>query len=439
MACIVAKFGGSSLANAAQFQKVKHILSLDKRRLFIVPSAPGKRFAGDSKVTDLLLHCYALHQNGENIEACFAEIEQRFLEIAKDLGLHSAIKQELATVKRNLLNGASKMYVESRGEYLNGILLAEYLGYTFFDPSNAIYFFDNGKYDSELSNRMLAEALSTLENAVIPGFYGRKQNGDIQTFSRGGSDITGAVVARALCADVYENWTDVSGFLMADPGIVENPLEIMELSYKELRELYYMGANVLHADAIYPVQRACISTNIRNTNLPEHPGTLILHSAQEKKKRRIITGIGGKAGFGMINIEKSMMHHEIGFVMRSMQALYEYQIPCEHMPSSIDSISFVVDDTLLCEKQNALSVRLQELVQADKITVLHDVALLSIVASEQIQEPENYGKIFKALEQNHIPVLCVSQAGTSLSTVIGVPAQHYKNAIRAIYKEYMGV
>lgn len=439
MSCIVAKFGGSSLASAEQFRKVKHILSLDARRLFVVPSAPGKRFPEDDKVTDLLIACHNNNMMGYSIDEKFTKITERFQSIAKELALTVNLDSELAEIKQNILNGASLMYTESRGEYLNGLLLANYLGYTFFDPARAIYFSDNGKFDSELSNRVLAESLSALPNAIIPGFYGRKQNGQIQTFSRGGSDITGAVVARALCADVYENWTDVSGFLMADPCIVKNPLEIRELTYKELRELCYMGANVLHEDAIYPVQRARISTNIRNTNFPEHPGTLILHtsSASEKPKKNLITGIAGKAGFDIITIEKSMMNSEIGFGMRVLQALYEFNLSFEHLPTGIDSICVVVNHKDFEPHEEAIRLRITELVQPDSIDINRNIAMVATVGRGMISHYGTAARLFQALSREQINIKMIDQGSSELSIIVGVDSNRFADCIRAIYQEFV--
>lgn len=438
MSCIVAKFGGSSLASAEQFKKVKHILSLDSRRLFIVPSAPGKRHAQDEKITDLLIQCYNDNMLGYSIDDSFAKIEARFLEIAGQLELDLNIAAELAEIKQNILGGASIMYTESRGEYLNGLLLAKYLGYHFFDPTRAIYFSDSGRFDSELSNRVLAESLSQLENAVIPGFYGRKQNGQIQTFSRGGSDITGAVVARALCADVYENWTDVSGFLMADPKLVERPLEIRELTYKELRELSYMGANVLHEDAIYPVQRARISTNIRNTNYPEHPGTRILPSmAEQRPNKHVITGIAGKAGFDIITIEKSMMNSEVGFGMRVLQALYEHNLPFEHIPTGIDSLSVVVNHKDFEPHEESLCTRISELAQPDSIKIHRDIAMVATVGRAMSARCDTAARLFQALHEENISIQTIVQGSSRLSLIVGVESDRFADAIRAIYHEFV--
>ena len=298
MGKIVAKFGGSSLSDAGQFAKVRQIIEMDARRCYVVPSAPGKRFDGDEKVTDLLYRTYRLHREGQDFTPAFSQVRDRFLSIASELGLKVDIASHLDEIERDILAGASEDYCASRGEYLNGLLLADYLGYHFLDPKDFIFFSRDGSFDSERTNAALSAARSRTDRAVIPGFYGSGADGRIRTFSRGGSDVSGAIVARAAYADMYENWTDVSGFLMADPHVVPGARAIRSITYRELRELSYMGATVLHEDSVFPVHRAGIPTNIRNTNAPSERGTMITHGSVEEANPYVITGIAGKLGGG---------------------------------------------------------------------------------------------------------------------------------------------
>ena len=308
MGKIVAKFGGSSLSDAGQFVKVRQIIEMDTRRCYVVPSAPGKRFDGDEKVTDLLYRTYHLHQEGKDFTPAFSQVRERFVSIATELGLKVDIISQLNKIESDLLAGASEDYCASRGEYLNGLLLADYLGYHFLDPKDYIFFSEDGAFDSERTNDALSAVLAHTDRAVIPGFYGSGADGRIRTFSRGGSDVSGAIVARAAYADLYENWTDVSGFLMADPHVVPEARTIRSITYRELRELSYMGATVLHEDSVFPVHRAGIPTNIRNTNAPSERGTMITHGSVEEKNPYVITGIAGKLGFSVISVEKAMMN-----------------------------------------------------------------------------------------------------------------------------------
>lgn len=440
MSCIVTKFGGSSLANAEQFKKVKDILQKDSRRRFVVLSAPGKENPQDEKITDLLILCYELNALKQDISSSFNKISDRFIKIVKDLHLDIDILSVLDSIKQDILAGKSKMYCASRGEYINGIILAKYLGFNFFDPEHAIFFFENGLFDAERTNRILAEKLSNLDNAVIPGFYGSDGNGEIITFSRGGSDITGAVVARALSADVYENWTDVSGFLMADPSIIDSPLEIKELSYKELRELSYMGACVLHEDAIAPVFKGGISTNIRNTNFPEHPGTVIRPDFSKlisPCKRCLITGIAGKKGFSSINIEKSMVNYEVGFAMRALQALNEYSVNIHHMPGGIDNISFVVSSSSIKKYKDIILKRIKDLASPDSLSLRENLALISVVGRAMKHNINATTRLFNALSQNDIELCLISQSNSQLSTIIAVNEHDFERAMQAIYDEFV--
>lgn len=308
----VVKFGGSSLASTRQFKKAGEIVRSDKTRRYVVPSAPGKRNDKDEKVTDMLYACYDAASAGTAYKKLLNRIKDRYLEIIDGLGLNLNLDYEFDRIEENFVKGAGRDYAASRGEYLNGLVMASYLGYEFIDAAEVIFFDALGNFESDTTNKELSERLAHVERAVIPGFYGSRHDGTIKTFSRGGSDVTGSIVAKAIHADVYENWTDVSGFLVADPRIVDNPQVIETITYKELRELAYMGASVLHEDAIFPVRKEGIPINIRNTNKPEDKGTLIVESTL-RKPRYTITGIAGKKGFCAINIEKAMMNTEVGF------------------------------------------------------------------------------------------------------------------------------
>ncbi len=334
----VVKFGGSSLASAEQFVKVGNIIHADEGRAFVVPSAPGKRYDKDTKVTDMLYACYALAERDHNFNAEIAQIEKRYQEIIDGLKLDLDLSPEFDRIIDNFKRKAGASYAASRGEYLNGIIMASYLGYEFVDPAEAIRFNEAGMFDAEVTQALLSKRLECVERAVIPGFYGAMEDGTVVTFSRGGSDITGSIVAKAIQADVYENWTDVSGILIADPRIIDDPEGIDIITYGELRELSYMGFNVLHEDAIFPVRKEGIPINIRNTNQPEDEGTWIVgHTC--KKAKYTITGIAGKKGFASINIEKDMMNAEVGFGRKVLQVFEEYDISFEHMPSGIDTLN----------------------------------------------------------------------------------------------------
>ncbi len=343
----VVKFGGSSLADAEHFKQVASIIKADPARKYVVPSAPGKRFKDDTKVTDMLYRCYEMIKNHEDIDEYYGKICDRYNGIIADLGLDFDISGELEYVKLAMLHSSGRDYAASRGEYLNGLILAKYLKYDFIDAENVIYFKDNGTFDEQKTNEIMGAELLKHKNAVIPGFYGVMPNGTIKTFSRGGSDITGSIVARAAEADLYENWTDVSGFMMADPRIIDNPASIATITYRELRELSYMGATVLHEDAIFPVRYAGIPINIKNTNAPEDVGTMIVAETSDYDTEKVITGVAGKKGFSVITIEKDQMNSEVGFGRKVLEVLEDHEISFEHLPSGIDNMSIVVSSATL--------------------------------------------------------------------------------------------
>ncbi len=432
----VVKFGGSSLASAEQFKKVKSIITAEEDRRFVVPSAPGKRCASDTKVTDMLYQCYALAELGQPFSAELAAIKARYQEIIDGLSLTVSLDMEFETIEKKFSACAGKDYAASRGEYLNGILLANYLGYAFLDSAEYIFFTDDGRFDSEKTNSVLRARLTTMENAVVPGFYGSLPNGRIKTFSRGGSDITGSIVARAVHANLYENWTDVSGFLVADPRIVDRPEAIETITYRELRELSYMGAGVLHEDAIFPVRSAGIPINIKNTNAPKDPGTFIVESTS-RKPRHIITGIAGKKGFTSINIEKDMMNSEIGFGRKVLTAFEDNGISFEHMPSGIDTLTVFVHQSEFEEKEQAVLAELHRLAKPDSIEIETDFALIAVVGRAMKAKWGTAAKIFSALHRASINVKMIDQGSSEQNIIIGVRNHDFEDAIRAIYNSFV--
>lgn len=428
----VVKFGGSSLASAQQFQKVADIIHAEKDRRYVVPSAPGKRFSGDTKVTDMLYGCYHLAENGKDFKKELADIAARYQEIIDGLGLSLSLKDEFAVIEKNFKEKAGENYAASRGEYLNGIVMAAYLGYEFIDAAEVIRFKDSGEFDSELTNEILSQRLAGMDSAVVPGFYGAYEDGKVKTFSRGGSDITGSIVARAAKADVYENWTDVSGFLIADPRIIKNPEVIDTITYRELRELSYMGASVLHEDAIFPVRREGIPINIRNTNKPEDGGTWIVESTCQKAKY-VITGIAGKQGFCSVNIEKAMMNSEIGFGRKVLQAFEDSGISFEHVPSGIDTMTVFVHQDEFMDKEQKVVSAIHRLASPDSVDIEADLALIAVVGRGMKSTRGTAGRIFSALAHANVNVKMIDQGSSELNIIIGVANDDFKEAIKAIY------
>ncbi len=428
----VVKFGGSSLASAEQFRKVGDIIHADKERRFVIPSAPGKRFSGDTKVTDMLYGCYELAENDKDFKKELEAIEARYQEIIDGLSLTLSLKEEFQTIAENFRKKAGANYAASRGEYLNGIIMADYLGFPFIDAAEVIRFDENGDFASEITNDILRERLKDVENAVIPGFYGAYADGTVKTFSRGGSDITGSIVARAVKADVYENWTDVSGFLIADPRIIENPEGIDTITYRELRELSYMGASVLHEDAIFPVRREGIPINIRNTNRPQDEGTWIVESTCQKCKY-VVTGIAGKKGFCAVNIDKAMMNSEIGFGRKVLQAFEDYGISFEHVPSGIDTMTVFVHQDEFMDKEQKVVSAIHRLAEPDSIDIEADLALIAVVGRGMKSTRGTAGRIFSALAHANVNVKMIDQGSSELNIIIGVANEDFETAIKAIY------
>jgi len=428
----VVKFGGSSLASAEQFKKVGDIIHADKSRRFVVPSAPGKRNSKDKKVTDMLYACYDLAVKDENFDDALAKIKARYDEIIKGLSLDLSLDDEFKVIKENFKKKAGSDYAASRGEYLNGIIMANYLGYEFIDSAEVIFFDNDGTFLADKTNAILSKKLDSLENAVIPGFYGAKIDGSVKTFSRGGSDITGSIVAKAVRADIYENWTDVSGFLVADPRIIDNPKAITSITYKELRELSYMGATVLHEDAIFPVRKEGIPINIKNTNKPEDEGTFIVESTC-KAPEYIITGIAGKKGFVAVNIEKDMMNSEIGFGRKVLEAFEEHGISFEHVPSGIDTMTvFVHQEEFVGKEQEVLSA-IHRLANPDSIDLEADLGLIAVVGRGMKSNRGIAAKIFDALAQANINIKMIDQGSSEINIIIGVKNSDFDLAIKSIY------
>ena len=429
----VVKFGGSSLASAEQFKKVGDIIRAEADRKYVVPSAPGKRDSKDTKVTDMLYACYALAEAGKNFDKELKQIKARYEEIIKGLNLRAdLLDKEFETVKAQFAAKAGKDYAASRGEYLNGIIMAEYLGYQFLDAAEVIFFDENGEFLAEETHKALKARMKEYDNVVLPGFYGSKLDGTVKTFSRGGSDITGSILARAVHANIYENWTDVSGVLLADPRIVENPVGINTITYKELRELAYMGFSVLHEDALFPVRISGIPINIRNTNRPEDEGTMIVESTC-KQSEYTITGVAGKKGFVSVNIEKDKMNSEVGFGRKVLQAFEENGISFEHMPSGIDTLSvFVHQQEFEGREQHVLST-LHRLAKPDSIEIDADIALIAVVGRGMKSNRGVAARVLAALAHNNINVRMIDQGSSELNIIIGVKNSDFETAIKAIY------
>ncbi len=428
----VVKFGGSSLASAKQFKKVGDIIRGDKSRRYVVPSAPGKRSDKDEKVTDMLYQCYEAATQGKSYKKILEKIRERYDEIIDGLNLNLNLDFEFSTIEENFLKQAGKDYAASRGEYLNGMVMAEYLGYEFIDAAEVIFFDTDGSFLADLTDKELGDRLEHVEKAVIPGFYGAKKDGTIKTFSRGGSDITGSIVAKAIHADMYENWTDVSGFLVADPRIIKNPEVIETITYRELRELAYMGASVLHEDAIFPVRKEGIPINIRNTNCPEDKGTVIVESTC-KKPNYTITGIAGKKGFCSINIEKAMMNAEVGFGRKVLEVFERYGVSFEHMPSGIDTMTIFVHQSEFEEFEQSVIAGIHRAVEPDFIEMESDLALVAVVGRGMKATRGTAGRIFSALAHSRVNVKMIDQGSSELNIIIGVKNTDFEEAIKAIY------
>ncbi|MBQ6636285.1 MAG: aspartate kinase [Lachnospiraceae bacterium] len=429
----VVKFGGSSLANSEQFKKVGDIIRADKDRKYVIPSAPGKRFSKDTKVTDLLYRLADEALQKEDFSGTLEEIKERYNEIIEGLGLEGfSLDDQFEEIKKHMTESPEVDYAASRGEHLNGRIMAEYLGFEFLDPFEMVFFDEEGLLDDKKTMRTVGKRLEEVDYAVIPGFYGCGADGKVKTFSRGGSDITGSIVAGACHADVYENWTDVSGFLVADPRIIKNPARIETITYRELRELSYMGASVLHDEAIFPVRRQGIPINIRNTNRPDDEGTWIVESTAQKSGY-VITGIAGRKDFCAVLITKDMMNSEIGFGRKVLQAFEDNQISFEHMPSGIDTMTIVVhEDEFIAKEQKVVSA-IHRLVKPDSIEIESDLALIAVVGRGMKSMRGTAGRIFSALAHAHVNVRMIDQGSSELNIIIGVENKDFETALQAIY------
>ncbi|MDD6351880.1 MAG: aspartate kinase [Lachnospiraceae bacterium] len=428
----VVKFGGSSLADAKQFEKVGRIIKSDESRVYVIPSAPGKRFSGDTKVTDMLIKAYQIAVNGGDLHQQLLDIKARYNEIIEGLQLDFSLDDEFETIEKNLKEDPTLDYAASRGEYLNGHVMARYLGYEFIDPFDVIFFNEEGNLNTYKTEKVLGQRLAETPRAVIPGFYGRGKDGKIKTFSRGGSDVTGSIVAGACGADVYENWTDVSGFLVADPRIIDHPKSIDTITYRELRELSYMGASVLHEDAIFPVRSKGIPINIRNTNRPDDAGTWIVESTA-RKPQYMITGIAGKKGFCAVDITKALMNSEVGFGRKVLQAFEDHGISFEHMPSGIDTMTIVVHEDEFLDKEQQVVSEIHRLTHPDSIEIQPDLALIAVVGRGMKSAYGTSGRIFSALAHARVNVRMIDQGSSELNIIIGVDEKDFEKAIKAIY------
>ena len=434
----VVKFGGSSLASSQQFKKVGEIIHAEESRKYIVPSAPGKRFSDDIKVTDMLYECYTAAVKGKDYKPLLENIKKRYYDIINELGLDLSLEKEFSIMESGFVGKAGRDYAASRGEYLNGIVLANYLGFEFIDAAEVIFFDDNGNFDADKTNEILSERLSKVAYAVIPGFYGSMPNDTIKTFSRGGSDVTGSIVAKAVKADLYENWTDVSGVLVTDPRIIDNPKVINTITYKELRELSYMGASVLHEDAIFPVRKEGIPINIKNTNAPSDPGTMIVESTSMKPEYTI-TGIAGKRGFTVVTIEKDMMNSELGFGRRVLEEFEKNGVSFEHMPSGIDTMSVVVHQAEFGKKEQEILAGIHRNTHPDSIEIESDIALIAVVGRGMKGTRGTAGRIFSALAHAHVNVKMIDQGSSELNIIVGVEDSDFEKAIQAIYDIFVTV
>ncbi|MBQ5987263.1 MAG: aspartate kinase [Clostridia bacterium] len=430
------KFGGSSLADAGQFRKVKDIILADPTRRYVVVSAPGKRYKGDDKITDLLYECQRVAQSGASIENVFGRIERRYLQIRDRLGLRVDLESELADIRHIIENGASPDYAASRGEYLNALLMADYLGFRFVDAAELICFHDDGTYDDE-ATQARARVLTQYDRVVIPGFYGKRRDGSLRTFSRGGSDITGAIVARATDSDLYENWTDVDGFLMADPRIVPEARVIDTVTYTELRELSYMGAGVLHEDSIFPVRKARIPINVRNTNRPEVKGTMIVPDVMAPVERSsVLTGIAGSRGYTVITLQKDNMNSEPGFAYRLVGVFAKHNVSVECMPCGVDTMGVVAADAQLKGKMDVIYHDIMAECVPDTVEIASCIALVATVGIGMVRARGTAARLFDALSEADINVRIIDQGSSEMNIIIGVEQRDFENTIRAIYHKF---
>jgi aspartate kinase len=433
---IVAKFGGTSLADAKGFIHVGEIVKQSADRRYVVVSAPGKRHGKDHKITDMLLMCYQLASHQLRFEDVYSIIRGRFEDIHRDLGLKQPLTPLLDEIEESIRQGASRDYCASRGEHLSARLMAEHLGCPFVDSAEMVLFGDDGRLDDAATYRAIKKRLAGVERAVIPGFYGQNVQGEILTFSRGGSDITGAIIARGVDAALYENWTDVSGFLMADPHIVKNPRPINSITYKELRELSYMGAQVLHEEAVFPVREAGIPVHIKNTMQPEDAGTLIVPT-QSERKGTILTGIAGRKDFRVISVEKERLREENDFLRKLISVFESNEVPVENMPSSIDSVSVIVSQADIQNKEKKILEEIHIYCQPDSLASMPSMALIAVVGQGMIHAPGVAGRVFTALGAAGVNIRLISQGSSEMNILVGVENPDFEKAIVAIYDAFV--
>ena len=434
---IVCKFGGSSLADAYQFQKVKDIVSADPQRRYVVCSAPGRNPEHGHKITDLLYLCHQHARAAISFDEVFDHIADRFRAIAEKLNVDVSLEARLTDIRTRIANETSPDYAASRGEFLCGLILARYLGFDFIDPAEIVFFGPARKLDSEKTQKAISERLSWHKQAVIPGFYGADPEGSVVVFSRGGSDVTGALIARGAQADVYENWTDISGLRMADPRIVDTPLRIETVTYRELRELSYMGATVLHDEAVFPVREAGIPVHIRNTDKPADSGTLIVASAEVTDAHGGLSGIAGRKDFTVIAMEKALMNLEVGFGRRVLDILARHGVSYEHTPTGIDSFSVVVSDSQISGKLSDIVSDLQKECRPDKIDLYSDMALIAVVGRGMAHRPGVAARVFNALADTGINVRMIDQGSSEINIILGVETKDFDEAVRALYRAFV--
>lgn len=436
---IVAKFGGTSVADAAQFRKVKDIIQSSPERRFIVVSAPGKRFPEDVKVTDLLLDCYAKAVAGESFAEQLDQIRARFRSILDDLKMSFPLDDELEVLEQSLLTDPMEDYAASRGEYLTARIMAKYLGFTFVDPAWCVCFDEDGQLNAPMTSRTMRASLLPLNRAVIAGFYGADMNGTIHTFERGGSDITGSLAACAVGAHLYENWTDVSGLYAADPRIVDNPETVSYMSYRELRTLSYMGASVLHSDAVLSASEMEIPINIRNTNRPEDSGTMIVRHLPANVVKNPVTGVSGRKGMSVIQIEKVMVSDGSGFSALMLDILKERALPFEYCLTGIDSITLVIRKDLLDGCKEELFAEIREKLNPDFIGLRENQSLIAVTGEKATESSDANVRVLEKLTQEGIEISTINQGAGKLNLLIGVPEERYEDAIRAIYEFRQGM
>lgn len=431
---ITTKFGGTSLADGKHFSMVRHILEMDPRRRFVVVSAPGKRHPDDIKITDQLYSCHAAARSGGDMAAVFAPVAQRFRDIIEELSLSLNLEEDFQNTLLAISQGASRAFCASRGEYFSGRIMSAYLHMPFIDPAQCVFFDANGNFDSETAHTSLVHRLQGLTGAVMPGFYGAMPDGTITTFTRGGSDISGAILARATGSAVYENWTDVSGVLAADPRIVDNPRPIRDMTYREVRELAYLGAAVLHEDAVHPVKLANIPIHIRNTLQPEARGTWVM--AEAHSPSGAITGIAGRMGYSAIQVEKERSNTEVGYCRKILSCLERNGVPFEHLATGIGSVSLVAPTKLLRAHRDSLLQDIRQAVNPDTLQIVDGLAMIAVVGRGMAQTCGTAGRLLSAVGQAGISVRLIDQSTKELNIVLGVEEKNYQEAMNVIYRAF---